>query len=445
MRVATARRIVPVAVLYSGRIGVAALGLVILPWLSKIMPADQFGLATTVLALQSLAVVLDLGLSVTIAREFPVIARAHEHLDLMRRSEKALLLIYSILATLVFIFSYFGFLPISPSTSLLICLSLLLIVWQNIIIVAFISRQRFIASTMIQFISLLLRHGCSLVFVIVFGGTLQVFVLGQLCGTTIVLVTSRLAFVHIHRSDASERVDPPRKSGATSVAVMVYTIAGACAMQLDKILLSAFSSPANTGPYFLASTLSLVPITFLASPVSQFVQPKLIACVAAHRYDEARSWVTRLTVAIIVLAVLPGIGIGLLSPWLVPFWLQGSAHQLAVSQYTTLLMPGASIGALGLVPAIVLIARRDYRGMAAISSALAVLVLTTTAVLAMNNAITGVCIAYAVYHALAAAALWWRASRIEPWFGKPFAISSRIANGDSAPSRSSVPLNLNNW
>lgn len=445
MHVATARRLVPVAVLYSGRIGVAALGLVILPWLSKTMPADQFGLATTVLALQSLAVVLDLGLSVTIAREFPVLRRAGEHRDLMWRSERALLLIYFSLSIPIILLSHIGLLPIGPFTSLLVCLSLLLIVWQNIIIVAFVSRQRFILSTMIQFGSLLIRHGCSLVFVLTLGGTLQVFVLGQICGTTIVLIISRLAFGHIHRSDASESIDQQRRSGATSVAVMVYTIAGACAMQLDKILLSAFSSPANTGPYFLASTLSLVPITFLASPVSQFVQPKLIACVAAHHYEEARKWVSRLTVAIIVLSVLPGIGIGLLSPWLVPLWLQGSAHQLAVTQYTSLLMPGASIGALGLVPAIVLIARRDYGGMAAISAALAVLVLTTTAVLAMNNAITGVCIAYAVYHAAAAAALWWRASRIEPWFGNPFANSARIANGDTAPPRSSVPFNLNNW
>lgn len=216
-------------------------------------------------------------------------------------------------------------------------------------------------------------------------------------------------------------------------------------MQLDKILLSAFSSPANTGPYFLASTLSLIPITFLASPVSQFVQPKLIACVAAQRYEDARRWVTRLTVAIIALAVLPGIAIGLMSTWLVPFWLQGSAQQLAVSQYTTLLMPGASIGALGLVPAIVLIARRDYRAMAIISSALAVLVLTTTAVLAKSNAISGVCIAYAIYHALAAVALWWRASQIEPWFGKPFAIGARIANGNPVPPRGPTPLHPNNW
>lgn len=430
----TIRRLLPVAVLYSGRVGVAALGLVILPWLSRAMPAGQFGLATTVLALQSLAVVLDLGLSVTIAREFPVLVGAHEHRDLMRRSERALLLIYVAVTALALALAASGVVPIPPSTALLVCLSLLLIVWQNIIVVAFISRQRFVTSTAVQFTSLLLRHGCSLGFVIAFGGTLQVFVLGQLTGAAIVLAVSRLLFVWQHREAAPATADRARGADATSIAVMIYTVAGACAMQLDKVLLSALASPADTGPYFLASTLSLVPITFLASPVSQFVQPKLIASLAAGRHEEARRWVGRLTLAILVCAVLPGIALGLLAPWLVPFWLHGSVHQSTVSTYTTLLMPGASIGALGLVPAIVLIARRDYRAMAMISCALAVLVLATTAWLARHDAITGVCIAYAVYHTLAAAALWWRAARIEPWFGTRFAIRPRIANGAPTPT-----------
>lgn len=414
---ATIRRLLPVAVLYSGRIGVAALGLVILPWLSRAMPAEQFGLATTVLALQSLAIVLDLGLSVTIAREFPVLVGAYKHRDLMRRSERALFLIYAVVTALAVALAAGGVVPIPLSTVLLICLSLLLIVWQNIIVVAFISRQRFVTSTAVQFTSLLMRHGCSLGFVIAFGGTLQVFVLGQVAGAAIVLVVSRSLFVWQHRGAAPATADRVRGAGATNIAVMIYTIAGACAMQLDKVLLSALASPAETGPYFLASTLSLVPITFLASPVSQFVQPKLIASLAAGRHEEARRWVVRMTLAILACAVLPGIALGLLAPWLVAFWLHGSVHQSAVSTYTMLLMPGAAIGALGLIPAIVLIARRDYRAMAALSCTLAVLVLATTAWLARQDAIAGVCITYAVYHTLAAATLWWRAARIEPWFG----------------------------
>jgi O-antigen/teichoic acid export membrane protein len=292
---------------------------------------------------------------------------------------------------------------------------------------------------------LLLRHGCSLGFVIAFGGTLHVFVLGQLVGAAIALAASRLVFVWQHRDLTPTYADRSRGLGATSIAVMIYTLAGACAMQLDKVLLSALASPVDTGPYFLASTLSLVPITFLASPISQFVQPKLIASLAAGRHEEAQRWVMRLTIAIIACAVLPGIGLGLLTSWLVPFWLHGSVHQSAVSAYTTLLMPGASLGALGLVPAIVLIARRDYRAMAMISAVLSMLVLSTTAWLARHGTIAGVCIAYAAYHTLAALALWWRAARIEPWFSNPFAIGPRIANGATTPTTRRHAPNPNDW
>jgi O-antigen/teichoic acid export membrane protein len=290
----------------------------------------------------------------------------------------------------------------------------------------------------------LLRHGCSLAFVIAFGGTVQVFVLGQVAGAALVLVLSRLVFLNRHRTVSAPAQVPAtmrtRPSGTTSLAVMLYTIAGASTMQLDKVLLSALASPVDTGPYFLASTLSLVPITFLASPASQFVQPKLIAALDARHEDSARRWIIRLILAIVALAVLPGIALGLVAPWLIPLWLQGAPQQAAVIHYATLLMPGASIGALGLVPAIVLVARRDYRAMAAISGTLAVVVLSTTAWLAAHGMVAGVCITYALYHVAAAVALWWRAAQVEPCFANPFAIRGRIANGDAdRPARHPAP------
>ncbi|MDF2496164.1 oligosaccharide flippase family protein [Sphingomonas sp.] len=425
---AMARRLLPMAVLYGGRIGVAALGLVVLPWLSRAMPPAQFGLAATIIALQTLAVVLDLGLAITIAREFPVLGSEHDRRTLMQRSERMMLQFYLAITAVAGALAAIGVLPVPVPVALLVCLSLLLVVWQNLVVIGFIARQRFVTSTLAQFTSLLLRHGVALAAVIAFGGTVQVFIIGQVAGAAIVLLVSRLLFLYQHRAVGAPAT-VSRMAGATSIAVMIYTIAGACTMQLDKVLLSALASPADTGPYFLASTLSLVPITFLASPASQFVQPKLIAALDAQRVADAQRWIGRLVLAIIVLAVLPGIALGIAAPWLVPLWLQGSPQQAAVIHYVTLLMPGAAIGALGLIPAIVLVTRRDYRAMATISCIMGGVVLATTAWLATHDAIAGVCITYAIYHALAAAALWWRAARIEPCFANPFAIAGRLANG----------------
>ena len=427
---ATVRRLLPMAVLYGGRIGVAALGLVVLPWLSRVMSPAQFGLAATIIALQTLAVVLDLGLSITIAREFPVLGSECARRALMQRSERVLLKLYLAVTAGATALAATGLLPVPVPVALLTCVSLLLIVWQNLVVIGYIARQRFVVSTLVQFTSLLLRHSISLVAVLALGGTVAVFVAGQVAGAALMLAVSRFAFARRRRTDPATPARP-RAVQVTSVAVMVYSIAGACAMQLDKVLLSALASPVDTGPYFLASTLSLVPITFLASPASQFVQPRLIAALDARRTMDAQRWIARLVLAILLLAVLPGIALGFAAPWLVPLWLQGSPQQAAVIRYVTLLMPGAAIGALGLIPAIVLVTRRDYRAMAVMSCMMAVAVLSATAWFAAHDAITGVCIAYALYHALAAAVLWWRAARIEPCFANPFAIAGCLANGSA--------------
>jgi O-antigen/teichoic acid export membrane protein len=426
MNLPTARQLMPIAALYAGRVGVAALGLIILPWLSKSMPPAEFGLAATILSLQSLAVVIDLGLAVTASRELPALDDAHAAQNVIKRSERVLFLLYLGIAAVSASLAAAGILPISVGMSLLICLSLLLIVWQNIVIVALISRQRFLVSTVTQFLSLLLRHCCSLALVVFVAGTLQWFVIGQVLGAGVVLTVSRLIFLQRHKPLGDSAKAAP-KASATSMALVAYGIAGACAMQLDKVLLSALASPALTGPYFLASTLSLVPIAFLATPVAQFVQPKLIACIVRDQREPARRWIWRLTLALMALAVIPGILLGLSAPLIVPLWLQGAANQQMVSSYAVLLLPGTSFGALGLVPAMVLIARRDYRALAAISCVLTVAVLSTTAFLALKNDIRGICVAYSLYYVLATIALWWRAGQIDSSFPKPFAAGEHVA------------------
>lgn len=429
------RRLLPMGVLYGGRIGIAGLGFVVLPLLSRHMPADQFGLAATILSLQSLAIVLDLGLAVVLASELPAMDCAATRRALVRRSERQLIVTYLIVAAVAAMLSVGGILPASLPVVLMTAVALLAVVWQNIIAVAMIARQQFFASTVSLFLSLLLRQGSSLAFVILYGGTLNAFVAGQVFGAMVVLAISRFAVLaHGQKNeDMPPVINPERKRPRTptagiNVAVMAYTIAGACALQFDKILLSAAGSPSRTGPYFLASMVSLVPITFLATPITQFVQPKLIAALVHGRIDIAGRWIARLTVAITALAVLPGFILGMLTPWIIPLWLHDAVIRDAVIGYAQLLMPGASLGALGLVPAIVLIARRDYPALAIMSAVLSIGVLSATAVLAKGGNISGICIAYAIYHTLATMCLWVRAWQVEPAFAGAFLIGRRIAN-----------------
>lgn len=422
-------------VLYGGRIGIAGLGFIVLPLLSRHMPADQFGLATTILSLQSLAIVLDLGLAVVLASELPAMDCAATQRALVRRNERQLIITYLAVAAVAATLSIGGILPASLPVVLMTAAALLAVVWQNIIAVAMMARQQFFASTISLFFSLLLRQGASLMFVILYGGTLGAFVAGQVLGAAIILAISRFTFIEHGQKNGNMPVvaDPEcdrrrTPTAGINLAVMVYTISGACALQLDKILLSAMGSPSRTGPYFLASMVSLVPITFLATPISQFVQPKLISALVQGRIDIAGRWIVRLTVAITTLAVVPGLALGMLTPWIIPLWLHDTTSRDAVIGYTQLLVPGASLGALGLVPAIVLIARRAYPALATISAVLSIGVLSATAALAKGNNIGGICIAYAIYHTLATMCLWVRAAQVEPAFANAFLKGRRIAN-----------------
>lgn len=408
--------------------GIAGLGLIILPWLSKAMPPDEFGLAATILSLQSLAIVLDLGLSITVSRELPAMDSSTERLEVIWRCERTLFILYGIVTSFALLLAILQILATPVSTVLLIGMSMLIVVWQNIIVIAFLSQQQFLTSTIVQLASLLSRLGTGLAFVIFGTSTLEMFVLGQVVGSVIVLALSRFFLAWKNRPDGREHLTRQIPL-ATNVVIAVYTIAGASALQLDKLVLSGVSSPASTGPYFLASIFSLVPITFLASPLSQFVQPKLIASLVQNRDQQAQRWIIRLTLGIFTLAVLPGIAMGLAANFIVPLWLHGSPHEVNVIRYVMLLMPGASIGALGLVPAIVLIARRDYFALAVISCFLTGGILIATAALAYRNSIEGICLAYSAYHTTAAIVLWWRAWRIEPQFSNSFGFLMGGATG----------------
>src|SRR3546814_9944731 len=124
-------------------------------WRSDVCSSDlavEFGLAATILSLQSLAVVIDLGLAVTASRELPALDDTHAAQAVIKRSERVLVLLYCGIAAIASGLAATRIIPVSVPMSLLICLSLLLIVWQNIVIVALISRQRFLVSTATQFL-----------------------------------------------------------------------------------------------------------------------------------------------------------------------------------------------------------------------------------------------------------------------------------------------------
>ena len=84
--------------------------------------------------------------------------------------------------------------------------------------------------------------------------------------------------------------------------IILFTAAGAAVTQLDKPLVSAFSSAASVAPYFLATTLCTLPIALLAGPLSQYFQPKILIAIESNLHQAARQQLQRF-VLLLLLAI----------------------------------------------------------------------------------------------------------------------------------------------
>jgi O-antigen/teichoic acid export membrane protein len=404
--------------MYGGRASTALLGLLVLPLLNGYMSAAAFGLVAVILSLQALVVMLDLGLAITTGRD--IAAAPAGAMGTKRRivlhAERLLTVAYLACALIATVAMIASSLTVAAAAAILLLVATLwMITWQNILIVALLAHQDFVLATAFQFGGLLLRHLLSLALVAFWAPTIEAFIIGQFAGALPVLLGLRFLVFRRFAGGKDEAVTP---LGLKSIngAVIVQGIAGACALQLDKPLISALASPGVTGPYFLATVLAMTPISFFAAPVAQFFQPKVVAAVAADRHGDARRLVVRATIAILAVAVLPGLLIGVLATPISAAWLSSHDNQPVVAHLLPILICGTAFGSLGLIPVMGLTAIRDYRYIAIVSTLLTLLVLLATGVLAHQNDLTGICVAYAIYHLASAVAVWGRAAFLIPSF-----------------------------
>lgn len=414
------RRYGPIAILYGGRVSTALLGLIVLPLLDRLLSAPAFGLVAVILSLQALVVMLDLGLAITTGRDIAAspVEESATRRRIVRHAERLLSIAYVAAALIVMAATLVAPLPIDRFTLLLLVATLWLITWQNILVVALLAREDFTLATAFQFGGLLLRHILSLGLIIFWAPTPEAFIIGQFAGALPLLLGLR-AVVALRFAGGDDEPLAPLGLASINLAVIVQGIAGACALQLDKPLISAFASLDATGPYFLATVLAMTPITFLAGPVAQFFQPKVVSAIAGGRHEDARPLLAQVILAISAVAVLPGILAAFLAAPISAAWLSSSVSQPVVAQLLPILFAGTAVGSLGLIPAMALTAIRDYRYMAIVSMLLTLLVLAATGVLARQNNMTGICVAYAIYHISSAIALWCRAAFLIPSFRIP--------------------------
>ena len=408
------------AMLYASKLGAILVGLLILPQFNHLLGARQFGVAAVILSVQALLLMLDLGMSTLVGRD--VAAHSADRARAARSwrtSSTVLTAFYLVLTPLAYLFNAALNYPLAP----LELLGCLLLFWsltlQNVGQTVLLAARRFSAASSLQLVGVLARALATWAALHVFSADLGTFITAQaLCAVLQWWAThtacSRFfgtlgAPVGGTRDRAEQALTMARRGGP----LVLFGVAGAAVMQLDKPLVSALVSAVQTAPYYLATVLCLTPLSALAGPVAQFYQPRLIQAIATGDDTAVQVCLKPFTTALVLITFVPSALLWLLREPIVAAWLGAASNSAQVAHYAGILLPGVAVGALGYLPYSMLVARQDFRFQALASAGMTVLTLTAAALFAHHGSVDGVCWVYAGYHCLSTAVSWLRCIHLD--------------------------------
>lgn len=408
-------RLVDLGLLYFSKSGAVVVNLLILPQLQRLMSPEEFGLVALFLTVQALLLVFDLGLSLIVGRDVAITKTASGRaLRTWRTAELALSAAYIPILLGALILAALNLLPFDLGSTALAMLTFWLLTLQNIGYSALIARRDFAVAAGTLVAGTILRGILSLVALLVIAPRLEVFLAVQAGFSLLQYVVTRIRCGYVlERGISARALRLPGPSAITALlwrarSLAVFGIAGAMVLQGDKLIISVFNGPLTMTPYYLATTLCLVPISSLAGPVASYFQPAALRAIASRSEVEAVRQLRRMLYALTLVTILPTVILWLLRGPIIELWLVGSPNAALVAGYTAILLPGVCIGAFGFIPYIALLGRGDFSFQARMAATTTVLTLAMTALMAYQGDVTAICWVYAVYHASSTALSWLR-------------------------------------
>ena len=416
----TSQRMLDIAMLYASKTGAVLVGVLILPQFNRLLGAEQFGVVALILSFQALLMVLDMGMSTIVGREIAALGNlAPQAMRTWRMAETVLCALYVAL-TLVALVAW-GLLDLSLSLTQL--LGILLLFWaltmQNIGQSALLARHHFAEAGCIQLLGGVIRGLVTWLALQWIEASLSVFIASQALCALLQYGATHLRCRHrLGSMEGDSVLSPSMLRDCLSFALkgrslMLFGLAGAAVMQLDKVLISSLISPTALAPYFLASLLCLTPLSVLAGPVAQFFQPRLIRALASNDAAGITRIITPFVTALVVITGFPTAMLWLLREPVITAWLSVPGQAELVAHYTSILLPGIALGALGFIPYVILVGRQDYRFQARMSVVLTIVTLVAAGQAALMGSVEGVCWVYAAYHALSTVVSWARCIYLE--------------------------------
>ena len=401
--------------LYAGRVSGVLVAVVFLPMYSRFLGAEQFGAVAVILSLQSLLVMMDLGMSSLISRDFAVAqVKSPELLASIIIAERCLVYFYVTLfavalpLALISNFSKLGVI-IVPSSIILFCFMVL----QNLYYSALVASRNYYVASWLQIVGVACRAAATAFVLLKISSTLNAFILTQTLFGGIHFFVTRIFFLKIFRYDDFRFDNIGLVKILTllkrSKSLALFSIAGAAVTQLDKPIVTAFISATEVAPYFLATTFCIGSISVLAGPVSQFFQPQLLNSIETVHGSKSDNVIVKFVLALICVTVIPSIFLWTSRDFVIHLWMGNNAKNLMITHYVGILLPGVAIGLLGFVPYSLLIAVKDFKFQARLSVMLTVMTLICVSYCAYMKSIEGVCYVYSIYNVCSTGLSWIRA------------------------------------
>lgn len=404
--------------LYAGKTSGVLVAVIFLPLYSRLLGAEQFGMVAVILSLQALLVMMDLGMSTLVSRDIAARESSPTGLiKLIRTAEISLTGFYSVLLGSTAAIKVMGGLPGVDLVTALAAVTLFwLLVLQNLYYSAMLAGRVYASASIIQAVGVIVRASVTAAILANGYATLTAFIVTQLVFATIhCLLTRRYCITMLHLGTVSTLSEsrPSLIEGVSLVkrgrSLVLFSAAGAAVMQLDKPLVGAFVSAANLAPYFLATTLCMLPISILAGPISQYFQPFLLNSVANQNSDLTRKTLSKFAISLLIVVGLPCVIFWFFRVQMINLWMGSNLENITIARYVAILLPGCALGALGFIPYSLLVSQKDFKFQAILSLILTLTTLAGVFYASISQSIEGVCYIYAAYHSTSTFLSWMRA------------------------------------
>ncbi|WP_188053611.1 oligosaccharide flippase family protein [Iodobacter fluviatilis] len=405
------RELFNLVMLFFSKAGAVLVGVVFLPLYSHLLGVEQFAVLAVILSFQALLLMLDFGMSTVVGRDLALHQYKNEGVSTYISALIFVVLIY-FLFTLVFggLYYFFDYLLFdSVAQSGLAILFFMLSVLQNIITTSLVSTLQYKSASSIQAGAVLIKAICAWLAMVYIQASIDTFLIVHcLLGFIHLVILHKLFHKTVQRSFFDKNLIKIKTVFNSAKPLFLFGVAGAVALQSDKIIISKFMTAEAVSSYFFAMTFCMTPLAILGGPITQYFQPKIILANAGADKIYSFKLIKYFVLILVLVSLIFSAFLIYFREELLFYWLGIYPHKSEVANYIKILMPGLAIGALGYIPFVMLTSIKDFHFQAKLSICLTTILVGFVFLSARLGRLDLICICYALYHSGSTVSSWLR-------------------------------------